>query len=321
MKINKEILQDYIDGRLPEKENEAVQAWIADNTDNPELNAFLLKIFDGSRVEAGASDMASLSALHKRLGRRRLPRTAVFLAAAVAALLIVLPLSIRIGYRLHKEPSPVAWQEISVPVAQTRDLTLPDGTTLTLNAGTSVICPNRFDGESREIFLDGEVFAQVAKDPEHPFIIHSNGVDVRVLGTTFNLRSFRNSDVVETVLIEGSVRMDVPSGEGRREVSLTPGDIAQWNRTDEQVTLGRFSSDNYKPGGLSFYNLPLKDIVSELERHFGTEIVIADSRLSSRRFLAFFTNGENLDEILTLLSRNGDMKVTRRNGTIYLYHK
>ena len=67
--------------------------------------------------------------------------------------------------------------------------------------------------------------------------------------------------------------------------------------------------------------IPLKDIAADLERSFGTQIVVADAKVASQRFLAFFTNGEDLDEILSLLSRNGDLRVVRSDGTVYLYGK
>ena len=129
--------------------------------------------------------------------------------------------------------------------------------------------------------------------------------------------------MVEVVLVEGSVSLDIPSGDGRREVRLTPGDIAQYDRTAGGVTLGRAVPDGYKTftdnRSFSFLNIPLKDIAADLERSFGTPIVVADEKAASRRFLAFFTNGEDLDEILALLSRNGDLRVTRSGGTVYLY--
>ena len=131
--------------------------------------------------------------------------------------------------------------------------------------------------------------------------------------------------MLEVVLLEGSVSLILPAEEGRREVRMAPGDIAQFDHYTGAVSLGKVSPDGFKTfndnHSFSFINIPLKDIAADLERSFGIQIVVADANVASQRFLAFFTNGEDLDEILKLLSRNGNLSVVRSDGTVYLYGK
>ena len=325
MEINPQLLQAYLEGRLSEKDSLQVQLWLAGHMGDAEATPVLEAAFDSCRSEAGKADVVALSATRHRLGLggKRPSRAIFWLAAAVVALLVCIPFAVRTGYRLHKAPAPVAWQEITVPATQTREVALPDGTVLTLNAGSRVTWPEAFTGKERRIFLDGEVLAEVSKDPERPFVIQSGDVDVRVYGTTFDLEAYREATMLEVVLMEGSVSLDIPSEEGRREVRLTPGDIAQFDRSDGDISLGRVSPQGFKTfsdnRSFSFINIPLSDIAADLQRSFGTPIVVADANVASKRFLAFFTNGEDLDEILKLLARNGGLMVVRSNGTIYLY--
>lgn len=327
MDINRKVLSAYLDGKLSEEDNLLVQAWLADHMDSPEVESLLDSAFDSCRTEAGKADEDLLLTTRRRLGiARRHPSSAtVWLLAAVVALLLCIPLAIRTGYRLHKDPAAVAWQEISVPSAQTREVVLPDGTVLTLNAGSRLTWPDSFPGDSRDVFLEGEVMARVAKDPDHPFIIHAGDVDIRVHGTTFNFKSFHNETMVEMMLLEGSVSMDVPSAEGKREIRLTPGDIALYDRKEGDVSLSKLSPENFRPfsegRSFSFFNIPLSDIASDLERSFGKKIIVADEKVASRRFLAFFTNGEDLDEILGLLARNGSLRISHSGDAIYIYGK
>jgi ferric-dicitrate binding protein FerR (iron transport regulator) len=320
-------LQDYLDGKLSEEENLEVQFFLSDHMDDPEVQDLLEGAFDRHRIEKEDDTLQSLSATRARLGfsPRRFSRRFVWLAAAVVTLLLAIPAALQVGYHLHKEPAPVAWKELSVPTAQTRELTLPDGTLLSLGAESRVTWPEAFTGAERRIFLDGKVTAKVAKDPEHPFIIQSGDIDVRVHGTTFNFKSYRNNTMVEMMLLEGSVSMDIHSENGVREVRLTPGDIAQYDRQVGDVTLGKISSESFhvfsEDRSFSFFNVPLCDIAADLERSFGTEIVIADPSIISRRFLAFFTNHESLDEILRLLSANGNLRIVQSGGVVYLYGK
>lgn len=325
MNISRQILEAYLEGTLSEEESLEVQLFLAEHMDDSMVRELLDEQFDIGRAEADPSAEQALVSVRRRLGMSKPRRPVLWLAAATLALLLAIPASLKIGYDLHKAPAPVAWNELTVPISQTREVTLPDGTSLVLNAGSRVTWPEAFIGSQREIFLDGEVVANVAKDPEHPFIIHSGVADIQVHGTTFDLKSYRDATMLEVVLMEGSVSMLLPAEEGRREVRLVPGDIAQFDRETGDMSLGRVSPDGFKTfndnRSFSFINIPLKDIAADLERSFGTPIVVADSKVASNRFLAFFTNGEDLDEILKLLSRNGNLRAVRSDGTVYLYGK
>lgn len=325
MNITKNTLQAYLDGKLSEEENLQVQLYLASHMEDPMVQELLEGQFDSDRNEADVNAVRALVSTRRRLGMDTDRRPVYWLAAAILALLLAIPTSLSIGYKLHKDPAPVAWQELTVPITDTREVQLPDGTRLVLNSGSRVTWPAAFDGDKREIFLDGEVMASVAKDPQRPFIIHSGEVDVKVHGTTFDLKSYRDATMLEVVLLEGSVSLDLPSQEGRREVRLTPGDIVQFDRYSGGVSMGRVVPETFKTfadnRSFSFINTPLKDIAADLERSFGTPIVVADSKVASQRFLAFFTNGEDLDQILRLLSRNGNLRVVRSDGTVYLYGK
>ena len=325
MNISRQILEAYLEGTLSEEESLEVQLFLAEHMDDTMVRELLDERFDISRSEADSSAEQVLASVHRRLGMSKPRRPALLIAAAALALLLAIPASLKIGYDLHKVPAPVAWNELTVPISDTKELTLPDGTALVLNAGSRVTWPEAFTGSQREIFLDGEVVAKVAKDSEHPFIIHSGEADIRVHGTTFDLKSYRDATMLEVVLMEGSVSLILPAEEEKREVRLVPGDIAQFDRETGSVSLGKVSPDGFRTfndnRSFSFINIPLKDIAADLERSFGTQIVVADAKVASQRFLAFFTNGEDLDEILSLLSRNGDLRVVRSDGTVYLYGK
>ena len=325
MNISRNILQAYLVGTLSKEETLDVQLYLAEHMDDPMVRELLDEQFDSNRSDASASADKALESVRNKLGMGEPRRPVLWLAAAVLALLIAIPASLTIGYKLHRDPAPIAWTELTVPISQTREVTLPDGTSLVLNAGSRITWPETFTGGQREIFLDGEVVASVAKDPEHPFVIHSGEADIRVHGTTFDLKSYRDATMLEVVLLEGSVSLILPAEEGKREVRMAPGDIAQFDHYTGAVSLGKVSTDGFKTfndnHSFSFINIPLKDIAADLERSFGTQIVVADANVASQRFLAFFTNGEDLDEILRLLSRNGNLRVVRSDGTVYLYGK
>lgn len=322
-------IQDYFSGKLSPDEELEVQLFLSGHMSDPEIVRLMERQFDSSRTESDPYTQDAWRQTRKRLGMERRPlfQKRVFwaAAAAVTALLLAIPTAFHAGWKAHREPAPVLWQEYTVPIAQTRSITLPDGTQLALNAGSRVTWPDRFTGGTREIFLDGEVLAVVAKDSEHPFIIHSGQADIRVYGTTFDLKAYRNAQMLEVMLREGSVGLDIPAEKGKREVRLMPGDLAQYDKKAGELSVGKIPPESYRnfsdEGSFSFINTPLLDIADDLERSFGKRIVVADDSIASQRFLAFFTNGESLDEILQLLSRNGGLRTVRRGDTTYIYKK
>lgn len=329
MAINKKLLLDYLDNALPPENSEEVQHYLAEHWNDPEVMALMDSHFDACRTEPSAHDRKMLKNVRKSMYGSRAAlwrRTGLWMAvAAVLAVSLAFPISLHIGYRMHAEPEQVSWQELSVSNTETKSLDLPDGTRLVLNSGSRITWPSRFTGDSREIFLEGEVMAQVSKDAEHPFVIHSGDVTVRVHGTTFEFKSFRNETQVQLMLMEGSVSLDVPSTEGKREIRLTPGDIALYDREAGDVSLSNIPTESFRPftegRAFYFYNTPLRDIVAELERSFGKNVVIANGKIADKRFLAFFTNGESLDEILRLLAKNGNLRVSSSEDGYYIYGK
>ena len=169
-------------------------------------------------------------------------------------------------------------------------LTLSDGTTLHVNSGTRVIYPSDFTENKREIFVSGELFADVAKDPDKPFIISAGDVHVQVLGTKFNLRAYENIETVEVALVEGSVLFKTPTHPNE---ILKKGEMIQYNRTSQKIVRDTFLANLYKcPAkneGFYFSNLPLNDIVKELEYYFDTRIIILDQKLGDSTYIAYLT--------------------------------
>lgn len=241
----------------------------------------------------------------------------------VCAILFI-PAAVAVAVLAMKDNTPeeIRWAEVNVPLGQTRQITLPDSTLLTLNGGSRVTYPDRFGENSREVFFDGEVFAQVTKDSEHPFIIHNNGLDLKVFGTTFDFKSYTNSLITEVILVDGSVTLDIDNDGVTRSVEMTPGDLVQFNREKNTIDVKAYDIADYKSfnenHSLYYFNLPIKEIAKDLERVFGVKIVILNEKLAEENYLALFSNNESLDDILTSFRNSGRIKARRADGVIYL---
>jgi len=194
---------------------------------------------------------------------------------------------------------------------------LPDGSKIWLNADSKIRYPESFKGGSREIYLNGEAFFDVVKNPEHPFIIHLANGTVKVLGTSFNVRAYDNEPVVETSVATGRIAF-IPkyrTTHKKQDTIVVAADHkASYTFTREELHTSPTSSVEDKAwteGKLIFRGMTMQQIAVELERNFGKKVVFVDSTPLEYVFTGSFENN-TLDEIMYYLSRtkNFSYKIT-----------
>ena len=322
-----DFLKKYFYGLLSPEEESQVQYWLADHMEEPQVQEMLLEIMSEMEKEDEELLSKGFAEMSRKLGFDRKGRTAgrvrpvvkFFVSAAACLLLMVAGAT---AYRFLAPSQETEWLEKKVPFGQTEEMLLSDGTRIRLNSGSRITYPSEFRGKERRIFVDGEIFAEVSKDPKHPFYVNSGDVDVKVLGTKFNFKAFDDAECVELLLFEGSVQVDVESGTKTKQVVLSPGEMLQFDRTSGKIDYKDFNPQIYKgfydDRAIHFFNLSLEDIAGDLERLFGTRIVILDESLAHSRYFAWFTNDENLDQILNSLNVNRKMEITRKDGVVYI---
>lgn len=323
-----EFLKKYFYGILTPAEEAWVQDWLVRHMDEPQVQQTLMDIMDDMEEEDRVLSSSAFSEVCRKLGlerklRRRMLYRKIGLTVLKAAACLLLFVAGAAAYRLIIPDEPVEWLEVKVPFGEQKDLVLSDGTHLYLNSGSRITYPSRFQGEERRVFVDGEIFAEVAEDPEHPFHINSGDVSVKVLGTTFNFKAFDDSQCVEMLLLDGSVRMDIgPEGADMRQFTLRPGEMLQYVRDSREVNYKTFNPHTFRSfrdqGAIHFFNISLEDIAADLERIFGTRIVIIDEELEDDRYFAWFTNNEDLEQILNGLNVDGKMKLVMRDDIVYI---
>ena len=314
----KSLLRNYFFDRLSTREEKKVQQYICANEGSEELNDNLRDLFDECLSSAGER------------GRHPIPMVRILLYAmafaAAVALVILIPVSYKAGRNAGENRiASIKWVEVNVPFGEKQTVTLADGTVLHLNSGSRLTYPAEFTGDSRTVFMDGEAYLDVARDPGHPVIIKSQNVDIKVLGTSFNFRNFTQERTVELLLMKGSVEASVSIPNDTRVVRLKPGDKMRYNREDGNMDIERFTPATYKAfyqdNSLHFFDMEMGDIATELSRRFNCDIVVMDEKLASRRYFSIFTNNETLDQILAVMSSDGKMRVRRSGKTIYLQSK
>lgn len=208
--------------------------------------------------------------------------------------------------------------EVQVPFGMISHMTLPDGTGVTLNGGSKLVYPASFAGE-RHVSLSGEGFFEVAKDLENPFFVHSENLLVKVLGTRFGFKAYKEDKQTILTLQSGSVSAFPSGNKSENGILLEPNQQIVLDNETKEFQRKNVIADEYitwKDGILTFRELTIEDISIILERRFGIKINIVSEKIKEEQYTAQFKHGEGLEEILDKLSYKRSWKYKKRNCKI-----
>ena len=208
----------------------------------------------------------------------------------------------------------VKYNTLEIPRGGEYALQLADGTRVWLNAGTSLRYPVVFSGQERRVELRGEGYFEVAKDSASPFVVSVNGVDVRVLGTSFNVSAY--SDEVVTTLVEGKVLMRSQAD----SVVLVPDRQGVWD--GKRMTVKRVDARNYalwREGVFFFEDMPLEDILDALARWYDVHVFYQNAELKMMRFSVEIKRYGHIDTILRRIAETNRVRFNVNNRTVNVY--
>ncbi len=222
------------------------------------------------------------------------------IAASIALLLgITNYLSYKQGYA--QQNSQIA--QIVNPLGMRSSIVLSDGTKVFLNAGTVLNYPTAFISKNRVVEIEGEAFFEVAHNADHPFIVKTGNLNIHVLGTKFNVKTYKEENHVEVTLEEGKVEVGI---EGRNNFHiLNPKEQISFNKSTQsfskkQVIINHYIS--WKEGRFYFNSVTFKEIAKQLERRFNVQIHIDSNELGQTIFTGDFVRQENLEQILRVMT-------------------
>jgi transmembrane sensor len=324
--IDIDLITRHLSGESGASEKEELKRWLAADPENTKLLDQYASVWEKlSRIEsvAGINLDAEWNVLESRMvesekvislqaGRKRSARFYIGRIAVAAMLAVILTFSgiyvvNRYGYKTM------------ATMGQSEELVLPDGSKVTLNHFSSLKYPRRFSGEIRNIEMQGEGFFEVKSDPEHPFVISTRDVDIKVLGTSFNVNAYSENEAVEVIVATGQVAV-TRRGEVPRTIILKPGNKGVYKKTEETLEITQEIDKNYlawKTRSFIFVDQTLFDVSMQLNKVYQAEIIIASDSLKDARITTNFKD-QSLDAILNVLSATLDLEVRRNNGQIIL---
>jgi len=215
-----------------------------------------------------------------------------------------------------------AINQIVVPYGHRHSVTLSDGTRVQLNSGSKLVFPAEFLGKTREVFLKGEGYFEVTKNPKQPFIVKTDLLDVKVLGTTFNISAYKEDQTVTTVLVEGRVnvyrRNKLFNDVG---CELSPGQgfffsVENSNSVVRKVDLADYIS--WKDGLYQFKDQPLKNITERVKKYYNASISIEGEELANTVISGKLVLTDNMEMVMTYLAKTLEVKYEIMEENSYL---
>ncbi len=225
------------------------------------------------------------------------------IAASIAAILMVSIYLYLNGPSDKKDDNLASITTIQKEIPFGRKITtrLPDGSTVILNSGSKIIFPEKFINNSREVSLIGEGFFEVKPNPEKPFIVSMNGNKVRVLGTSFNIRSYPKDSLIQVSVATGKVSYTIPTGES---VILNPDQGATHDLTKGSLVtdhVDKLQAFGWKDNIIYFRSATFEQVLLELERWYGVDIAAKGNYQQIGKFSGEFRD-ETLSQVLNGLS-------------------
>ena len=214
----------------------------------------------------------------------------------------------------------ISFDEIHVPYGKSSVVALADGTLINLNAGSSLRYPNGFKAEgNREVFLTGEAYFQVSHDAKRPFLVHTDDLEIEVLGTHFNVQAYADEKNSNTLLVNGVVQVKQKSNP-EDAVVLKPGMQASYTQGSKTLEIASVNTAPYiawVKGQLYFDQADFPQIARILERKFDVQIQVNNTALKKEKFTAKF-KAESLEQILKSFNESYPFNYDIKQNTVVI---
>jgi transmembrane sensor len=231
--------------------------------------------------------------------------------------------------RKVEQPNAIAantYNTVLVPYGKRSQITLSDHSKVWLNSGSKLVYPIKFVAEKRVVFLEGEALFEVAPDKNHPFHVLTRDMEIKVLGTVFDLCAYADEQTTSTVLEHGSVELIFNRRPllGEIRETMVPGMMALYDLSDKTLVQKNVNVKDYsswKDGYLVLEKKSLGSISKQLSRYFNVSIEFENQKLAEETFSGYLDLRNSVHQVLTLISEMMDIEVVQTDRLIKIRKK
>ncbi len=324
--INEEILAAYLSGALDAEQRAAVEAWYDASPANRRLMGEIYRLLylndrinDTARIDVEKAYVHCRTRIREQARRLMWHRSLKRLAASAAVIVVLLAGGWMARSSVERLTRPMV---VYTQVGERSQAVLPDGTKVWLNSSSRVEYAASFFSRKRRVKMDGEAYFEVSHDRHAPFVVSTNGLDIRVLGTRFNIRNNEDKHLITTVLLEGSVEASV-TGERGTALRLHPSQQLIFDTDTKSMLLTDIPtaerSINWIYGRFSFEHNTLEEIAEELNRCYNVDIRFKDDALRQLRFSGDFQVDDGIYHIMSVLQLTSKFNYRIVDNDIEIY--
>ena len=320
MIIFEKLLIDYFEGRMTHRErvdflrsvksDENLKSRFIEFQNTHSLTLLITGAQDKKKGKEGYRRFKHLNKNKALL--RGLKKTLAY--AASAAILVFLTWT-TLQYDNGQSKSNDQMHEVYAPSGQRTRLTLDDGTVVWLNAQSSLTYSPDFSENERKVILTGEAYFEVVYNPAKPFTVSTSDIQITVLGTTFNVNNYPETNYTQVSLIDGHLVVT----NGKEEVFLKSNE--ELLCVNNSMTIGKIADPEYflwKDGIYSFTNIPLHEIFSKLERYYDMPIKVENLPILEMEYTVKFRQQDGLDMALRMIQKTYPFKIEKKEDYIIL---
>lgn len=317
MDSNTEHIIAYLEGRLSAEEKKAFDQLLQSSPDfQKEVDdmRFIWETTAELKLHKQINTQQNWKKLSKQITADKYKKKIFhFIRTAAAVLLIPVLFATYILFDTVKEWNniPVEQVELTTAYGLVSKVTLPDGSEVWLNSGSTISYPKRFIHNKRNVNLTGEAYFKVTSDKSNRFdVIAANGLKVSAYGTEFNVKAYEDEDKIEATLAKGHVEVSEIGQPASR--TLRPGEQVVYYKNTSRMDVDKVNlavETSWKDGKMIFRRATMNEIVQRLARHFNVDIKLEGEELYDYKYSATFTT-ETLQEILLLLEKTAPIKCT-----------
>ncbi|MGQ7870973.1 FecR domain-containing protein [Sunxiuqinia sp. sy24] len=305
-----------LSGEATPKELAQLEAWICSNEQNQRNFEQIRRIWKNSKRPISSQDVQRAlsnvkATIHKE--EQRIPQRRLVQRWMQAAAVIAMPLLLALGWYLGNQSigSEKLYSELIAPEGQVAECILADGTHVWLNAGSKLQYDPAFSGKNRQVKLTGEAYFEVSHNPQKPFLVSTKQLQVKVLGTSFNVRAYSDENKVETVLEEGSVEMMLIGYPNQNPVKIKPGERAVYSSEKRNIQIQE--ADTYlhtawRDRKFVFKDADLKTILYHLERFYKVRFHLKNEAMGETRFRGTFEYDQNILDALEAIEQTTSIR-------------
>jgi ferric-dicitrate binding protein FerR (iron transport regulator) len=311
--MNQELLTKYLKGISTDQENQQVLSWIEVSDENRREFLKQRRLYDSAlwhMQDEGAQ-------LAEQKAEPNIFRKWMGIAAMIA---ILITGTVMVQQSIYRNSHEIYTQVVEVPQGQRVNLTLSDGTRVSLNSNSTLRFPSSFADNRRAVVLDGEGFFEVAHNSNKPFHVITEKCEVKVLGTKFNVLAYSGSEIFETSLVEGSV--SVLNRKTDQHTLLEP--MEKISLKNNNFVKSEFNSEDdflWRQGIYVFNNEDLTEVFTKLEQYYQLEIEVKTKDIASKTCTGKFHQKEGIEHIIKVLQKANNFSYTRdeETNTITIY--